>query len=112
MSVSVGQHVWVPCEVKPGPFSDERLVRVNSPVTDSALSVWTGFVSATRLRDPIEAGSTGVTAIVVDVKQDRFLAQLVGDGLSNTVFEDYVSRAEPIDTVTNGHSETSRERHT
>ena len=99
MSLSIGQHVWIPCEVKPGPFSDERLVRVNSPAPDSAMTVWTGFVPATRLREPIDVGSTGATAVVVDViKNDRFLAQLLGDGFSNTVFEYHIARAEPIDT--------------
>lgn len=108
MGLTVGQYVWVPCEVKPGPFSDERLVRVNSPVVDSAVSKWSGFVPTARLREPIEMGSTGVTAIVVEVMHDRFLAQLVGDAFSNTVFEDYISRAQPIDPVARGHSEIYR----
>lgn len=108
MGLIVGQYVWVPCEVKPGPFSDERFVRVNSPVVDSAVSSWTGFVPATRLREPIEVGSTGVTAIVVDVIHDRFLAQLVGDAFSNTVYEDHISRAQPIDSVKDGHPQIHR----
>lgn len=97
MNLTIGQRVWIPCEVKPGPFSDERMVRVNSPVANSAVNTWTGFVPTAELKEPIEFGSTGVTAIVVAVSHDRFLAQLMGVGLSNTVFEDYVSRAEPID---------------
>lgn len=108
MSLSVGQYVWIPCEVKPGPFSDERLVRVNSPVVDSAVTVWTGFVPAARLREPIEAGSTGVTAIVVDVSDDRFLAQLVGDAFSNSVIEYYVSQAQPIDSFQTGSPQVHR----
>lgn len=96
MNLSVGQHVWIPCEVKPGPFSDERLVRVNAPAPDSAMPVWTGFVPATRLREPINVGSTDATAVVVDVINDRFLAQL-GDGFSNTVFEYHIAQAQPIE---------------
>ena len=100
MSLSVGQRVWIPCEVKPGPFSDERLVRVNSPAPNSAVTVWTGFVQATRLREPVAVGPTDATAVVVDVIQNnRFLAQLLGDGLSNTVFEYHIEGAQPIDTV-------------
>ena len=96
VSISVGQRVWVPCEVKPGPFSDERMVRVNSPAP-SSVNNWIGFVSARELREPITRGMTSATAIVVDVFDDRFLAQLVGHGLANTVFEDLVSRAEVIE---------------
>ena len=98
MNISVGQRVWVPCEVKPGPFSDERMVRVNSPAVNSAIGSWIGFVPTTRLREPIEWGSTWVTAIVVNVLNDRFFAQLVGDPFANAVFEDSISRAQPIDS--------------
>jgi hypothetical protein len=95
-NISIGQHVWIPCEVKPGAFSDERMVRVNSPVVNSTASSWIGFVPATRLREPIETGSTGVMAIVVNVLQDRIFAQLIGDAFANTVLEDHISRAQPI----------------
>ena len=100
MNVSIGQRVWIPCEVKPGPFSDERMVRVNSPAVNSAVSSWIGFVPTTRLREPIECGTTYVSAIVVNVFDGRFFAQLVGDGFANTVFEDSISRAQPIDSFT------------
>src|SRR3989442_4139595 len=36
MSLSVGQYVWIPCEVKPGPFSDQRIVHINSPSIHSS----------------------------------------------------------------------------
>jgi hypothetical protein len=98
LKISVGQHVWIPCEVKPGAFSDERMVRVNSPAVNSAIGSWIGFVPTARLREPIELGSTWVTAIVVNVLNDRFIAQLVGDPLANAVFEDSISRAQPIDS--------------
>jgi hypothetical protein len=98
MKVSVGQRVWVPCEVKPGPFSDQRMVRVNSPVANS-ISEWFGFVAETALRTPVITGSTEVTGLVVGVVNDRYQAQVLGEPLSNTVFEDLVSRAEPIDSV-------------
>jgi hypothetical protein len=98
LNISVGQRVWVPCEVKPGPFSDERMVLVNSPAVQSSVSSWIGFVPTTCLRDPILTGETYVNAIVVNVFGDRFFAQLVGDGFANTVFEDAISRAQPIDT--------------
>ena|SRR5438093_3511430 len=96
MSLSIGQRVWIPCEVKPGPFSDQRMVNISSPAVDSAVSRWTGFVPITELREPIEYGSTSVAAIVINVLQDRFFAQPVGDPFANTLFEDRISRAEPI----------------
>ena len=98
-AIAVGQHVWLPCEVKPGPFPDERMVRVNSPVVRSAASSWIGFVPATKLREPIDKGSTEVSAIIVKILDDRFFAQLLGDSFSNSLFEDHISRAQPIDPV-------------
>jgi hypothetical protein len=94
MPLLVGQYVWVPCEVKPGPFSDERMVRVNSPV-----GRWAGFVHTSRLREPVAAGLTEATALVVEVHNDRFRAQPIGEPLSNTLYDDLVSRAQPIGTL-------------
>jgi hypothetical protein len=99
MSLTVGQFVWVTCEVKPGPFSDQRIVRVNSPVVHSQAGSWIGFVTTKHLREPIEVGSTGAAALIVGVVGDRFQAQVMGEPLSNTVFEDLVSRAQPIDSL-------------
>ena len=96
MRLMIGQYVWVPCEVKPGPFSDQRMVRVNSTVVHSPAGSWIGFVAAESLREPVVTGSTGATAIVVGLTDDRFQAQVLGEPLSNTVFEDVISRAEPI----------------
>ena len=96
MRLQVGQYVWVPCEVKPGPFSDQRMVRVNSPVVHSPAGSWIGFVAKEFLREPVIAGSTGATALVVAVLGDRFQAQVMGEPFSNAVFEDAQSRAEPI----------------
>jgi len=39
MSLRPGARIWIPCEVKPGPFSDERMVRVQSQAGE-----WLGFV--------------------------------------------------------------------
>jgi hypothetical protein len=72
------------------------MVYINSPAINSAVSSWSGFVSVTGLREPIESGSTGVVAIVVNVLHDSFFAQPIGDPFSNAIFEDRISRAEPI----------------
>jgi hypothetical protein len=99
MSLSVGQHVWIPCEVKRGAFSDERMVLVNSPVVHSTHSRWIGFVPTVQLKDPIETGSTSVVGIVLDVSNDHFLAQVMGHALANSVLEDHISRAQPIGSL-------------
>jgi len=96
MSLAIGQYVWVPCEVKPGPFSDQRMVRVNSPAVNTPAGTWIGFVSTEFLREPVTAGATEATALVVGLTDDHFLAQVLGEPLSNTVFEDVISRAEPM----------------
>jgi hypothetical protein len=85
--------VWVPCEVKPGPFSDQRIVRVSS-----ASGEWVGFVDTNRLREPIASGSTQATALIVDVTNERFKAQVLGDPLTDSLFEDLVSRVETVGT--------------
>jgi hypothetical protein len=90
MSVSVGQHVWIPCEVKPGPFSDERMVRLHSKFSD-----WLGFVSTEYLRDPIPEGKTLINAIVVDIQDGRISAKLPGEAFSSTLYDELISRVQP-----------------
>jgi len=52
------------------------------------------------LREAIESGATGCVAIVVNVVNDRFFAQPIGDPFSNAIFEDVIARAEPIGPLT------------
>jgi hypothetical protein len=46
MALSVGQPVWIPCKVQPGPFSEEPLVTIDS--TDGPI---TGFVNSAELSE-------------------------------------------------------------
>ena len=56
--LKIGELVWLRCEVKPGPFPNERLVRITLP-----LGSWAGFVDTTALKDPaVETGQTFVPA--------------------------------------------------
>jgi hypothetical protein len=73
MNLKPGMTVWLPCEVKPGPFSNERAVRIESS-NDS----WIGFVDVRFLREPVSEGMTYVRALIVAVEQDRFHARLPG----------------------------------
>jgi hypothetical protein len=91
MSLSIGQQVWVPCEVKPGPFADQRMVQVNSPA-----GTWLGFVSTAGLRSPVGSGTTEVRAVVLDLVDGRVRLQVLGDPLLDSVYQDLVSRVSPI----------------
>ena len=98
MSVEVGAYVWLPCEVKPGPFSDERMVRVASKFGD-----WVGFVSASSLKEPLSEGKTLIRALVVDIQGDRFSAKLPGESLSSTLLLSALSQVKSVDPVEAGH---------
>lgn len=93
MKLDAGHIVWIRCEVKPGPFADERRVRLTSP-----LGEWVGFVPVTFLREPILEGETTIRVIVVDVQKDRFSAKIPGQGISGSLFGELISRAH-FDTV-------------
>lgn len=94
MTLYAGNVVWIPCEVKPGPFPDERQVRLSSPFTE-----WIGFVSVSYLLEPLLDGETKLRAIVVDVQNDRFTARIPGEATRGTLYGDLISKAQAIDTV-------------
>lgn len=83
MALRVGQQVWIPCKVQPGPFSDEPLVTVDSidgPVT--------GFVSV----DELTAEPTKVRGIVRGLERDHVEVWIRGsffttNGLTNVPME-------------------------
>jgi hypothetical protein len=91
MSFEAGHLVWIPCEVKPGPFSDERLVRINSD-----RGPWVGFVPVAALREPVAEGSTAVRAVIVRVQGSRFNAKVAGEPVTASLVEGTLSRVEPI----------------
>lgn len=90
--VKPGRYVWIACEVKPGPFSNERMVKVVSASGEE----WLGFVPETELKDLIPSGSTSIRALVIDVHGSHFSARLPGAPLSAAKFADDISRAELI----------------
>ncbi|MES1244674.1 MAG: hypothetical protein ABUT39_23910 [Acidobacteriota bacterium] len=97
MALRIGTQVWVPCEVKPGPFSDERLVRVLSNRGE-----WLGFVPIRLLREPILEGSTFIGARIVAVAGERFQASIPGEALTPSLFEGFegnVARVGRLDPV-------------
>lgn len=87
VTLKVGRLVWLPCEVKPGPFSDERFIRVSSERGD-----WFAFVPVDSLRDPVENGESSVRAVLVDVHGERFRARVAGEPVTSSFFEGTLSR--------------------
>lgn len=82
MALIVGQQVWIPCKVQPGPFSDEPLVTfesIDGPVT--------GFVNNDELRGAA-GGQTTVRGIVRNIEKDHIEVWIKGsffttNGLAN-----------------------------
>jgi hypothetical protein len=89
MKLTPGRHVWIACEVKPGPFPDERFVRISGGPIE-----WVGFVTVGALKEPIENGQSFVDAVVVDVLDGTFLAKPPGDGLGSSLLRLPTSKAE------------------
>jgi len=72
--MKVGENVWIPCEVKPGPFPDERLVRVVSDAGE-----YVAFVRTRWLRDPaVRKGQTSIVGEIVAVSGPSFTARFPG----------------------------------
>jgi len=91
MSLRSGTRIWLPCEVKPGPFSDERMVRV-----ESESGRWLGFVPVAFLREPIEEGPTFISAVVAEIRGACFTARLPGHPVTPGVFSGAVDKATPL----------------
>ena len=87
MSLKVGYQIWLGCEVKPGPFSNERLVRIQLPSEP-----WIGFVDVQALKEPIEQGNTLVLAQIVEVGEKLVKAIVQGHSFSTRQVQ--TSRAE------------------
>lgn len=93
MTFTAGQRVWVECDVKPGPFSNERLVRIVGPKR-----VWLGFVWDFLLREPIQRGATAVQGIVDEVRNGRVALFLPGAPIADSVLEQDPGRVKPFDS--------------
>lgn len=85
--LGVGMRVLMPCEVKPGPFDNERLVRVRTDHVD-----WMGFVPTAALREPIETGETYVAVCVTSISGGQFTARVPGSGFRSDEFRASGSR--------------------
>ena len=73
MTVRQGQYLWIPCEVKPGPFSDERMIRI-----ELGDAQWVGFVPVTELRSPVDVGTAQVRGFVREANRGNLLVSVRG----------------------------------
>lgn len=94
MSLKVGGRIWLPCEVKPGPFSNERLVRILSPSEP-----WIGFVDVKALKEPIEKGNTSVLAQIVAVEKDSVTALVQGHAFNTRQIQTSTAEVHPVVSV-------------
>jgi len=91
MTLEAGAQIWIPCEVKPGPFSDERLARVRDNGSE-----WLGFVQTSHLREPILEGATFLDALVVSVAGESFEARMPGEAVTPGLFKGETAKLRPL----------------
>ena len=94
MDLFAGARMELPCEVKPGPFSDDRMVLV---VADG--SEWFGFVNVRWLRRHGSEDTGEVLAKVIDIDGPTFHARIPGSALQTKLFQGRVEHAVPGDSV-------------
>jgi|SRR5579862_3541215 len=71
--IKPGMVVWLRCEVRRGPFPDERLVHV-----DTGISEWIGFVNVSELKEQVATGEGRVRAIVLAVEERYVVVGIEG----------------------------------
>lgn len=94
MRLQVGDRVWLPCEVKPGPFSNERLTRIDLPT-----GPWVGFVDVSALKDTIGEGQTQVLALITAVENDHVTALVQGHALNTRQVRAFAEKVQPVVSV-------------
>ena len=81
MELTKGNKIWIPCQVKPGPFSDERSIMISSVAGESIV-----FVRTEYLKDPIVEGETFVRANVIDIDNGYYTARLPGYPINSNLY--------------------------
>lgn len=71
--IKKGMVVWLPCEVRRGPFSDERKVYVRS-----ALGDWFGFVNTSELEKKVSEGKDRVRGLVLAIESNHIILGING----------------------------------
>ena len=77
MAYKTYSKVWIDCTVRPGAFSNERLVRIKLSTGD-----WLGFVDENQLENPIKEGQTSVCATVLVSTPEFLMLAIPGNDLA------------------------------
>lgn len=91
MRLQVGDRVWIPCEVKPGPFSNERLVRLDLPT-----GPWVGFVDISALKEQMETGNSHVLALITAIEDDRLTALVQGHAFDTRQVQESTAKVQLV----------------
>lgn len=100
MAVEAGQNVRLPCEVKPGPFSYARVIRIET----GRGRKWRGLVPARVLRDPTEEVRTYVRTVVSVVWDHTLAAKPPGSAVTSGMLEAQMFRVERVGSPWTGYS--------
>jgi hypothetical protein len=68
-----GAVVWLPCQVRGGPFPNERRVYIKTEISE-----WFGFVNTSELKDKVIEGPDHVRGVVVAVASDHLVIGVRG----------------------------------
>jgi hypothetical protein len=71
--IKKGMIVWIPCEVRVGPFPDERKVYIPGATGD-----WFGFVNTSQLDRKVLNGPDRVRAVVLAVESNGVVLGING----------------------------------
>ena len=71
--IKEGASIWLPCEVRRGPFPDERIVYVKTTRGE-----WFGFVNVKELKNKVASGQDFVRGVVLAVGSDHIVVGIEG----------------------------------
>jgi hypothetical protein len=71
--IKKGMLMWIPCEVKSGPFPNERRVYIKLDDME-----WFGFVDVSQLKEKVPQGHDFVRATVIGVQKERVVLGIHG----------------------------------
>jgi len=71
--IKKGMTIWLPCEVRKGPFPDERIAYVKTTRGE-----WFGFVNAKELKNKVPSGKDFIRGIVLAVSSDHIVVGIEG----------------------------------
>jgi hypothetical protein len=80
--IKKGMVVWLPCEVRPGPFPNERKVYIHAESSE-----WFGFVDISQLKEKVEEGEDAIRATVIGVQAERVVLGIRGQAPASRPIE-------------------------